>query len=91
MIAKDIKAGDNIQATEGFVEVLSVDKEELKDKTKVYNFNVLGYHTYVVGDDLIVVHNSCKKTDTEFDSMDDAVKYADDVLGTNSTVVNKME
>ncbi len=25
----------------------------------VYNFNVLGYHTYVVGIGLLVVHNDC--------------------------------
>ena len=25
----------------------------------VYNFNVLGYHTYVVGNALLIVHNKC--------------------------------
>ena len=27
----------------------------------VYNFNVLGYHTYVVGTNHFIVHNSCDK------------------------------
>ena len=26
-----------------------------------YNLNVLGYHTYVVGNGLLVVHNNCSK------------------------------
>ena len=29
----------------------------------VYNFNVLGYHTYVVGNALLIVHNKCVKLD----------------------------
>lgn len=50
-----------IKASTGFVQVLSIEIEHLKDKIKVYNLNVLGYHTYVVGSGLLVVHNTCSK------------------------------
>ena len=78
-----------IKTSNGYVQVKSIEIEHLKEELHVYNLNVLGYHTYVVGNGLLVVHNSCKKADIEFDSMDDAIKYADDALGPNSTIVNK--
>ena len=31
----------------------------MKEKISVYNLNGLGYHTYVVGNGLFVVHNAC--------------------------------
>ena len=31
----------------------------MNEKTEVYNLNVLGYHTYIVGNELIIVHNAC--------------------------------
>lgn len=43
-----------------FVQVLSIEIEQLKEKINAYNLNVLGYHTYVVGKDLLVVHNRCQ-------------------------------
>ena len=88
-LASELTVNDLIRTSKGFIEVLSVDIVELKEQINVYNLNVLGYHTYVVGNGLLVVHNSCKKADIEFDSMDDAIKYADDALGPNSTIVKK--
>ena len=35
----------------------------------VYNFNVLGYHTYVVGNALLIVHNTCTN------NLDNASEY----------------
>ena len=55
--AKDIKANDLIKTKEGYEIVIEVDSEELEEVENVYNLNVLGYHTYVVGYGLLVVHN----------------------------------
>ena len=87
--AKELTNKDLVKTSNGYVKVLSIKLEQLQDSQKVYNFNVLGYHTYVIGNDLLVVHNGCKNKDIDFDSMDDAIKYADDALGPNSTIVNK--
>ncbi len=58
--ACELTSKDLIKTSTRFVEVVSIEIEQLKEKTTVYNLNVLGYHTYVVGNDLLVVHNSCK-------------------------------
>jgi len=58
-LANELTANDMIKTSTGFVQVLSIEIEHLEDKIKVYNLNVLGYHTYVVGNDLLVVHNDC--------------------------------
>ena len=57
--AKDIKANDLIKTKEGYERVIEVYSEELEEVENVYNLNVLGYHTYVVGYGLLVVHNLC--------------------------------
>ena len=49
-----------IKTSTGFAQVKSIEIEQLKEKLNVYNLNVLGYHTYVVGNGLLVVHNRCK-------------------------------
>ena len=60
-LASELTPKDSIKTSTGFVQVLSIEVEQLKEKTNVYNLNVLGYHTYVVGTDLLVVHNNCTK------------------------------
>ena len=55
--AKDIKVNDLIKTKEGYERVIEVYSEELEEVENVYNLNVLGYHTYVVGYGLLVVHN----------------------------------
>ena len=59
--AKELTNKDLIKTSTGYVKVLSIKLEQLEEKQAVYNFNVLGYHTYVVGNDLLVVHNACAK------------------------------
>ncbi len=59
--AKDLKPGDQILLLEcitGTVE--EAFKEELTEPVKVYNFEVKDYHTYFVGEQGVLVHNSCK-------------------------------
>ena len=58
--AKELTNKDLIKTSTGYIKVLSIKLEQLEEKQAVYNFNVLGYHTYVVGEDLLVVHNRCK-------------------------------
>lgn len=48
---------DSIKTTNGYANIVSIEKEHLKTPQRVYNFNVLCYHTYVVGESYIVVHN----------------------------------
>ena len=59
-LASELETNDNIKTPNGFARVKSVEVVQLKEKLNVYNLNVLGYHTYVVGNDLLVVHNRCK-------------------------------
>ena len=60
-LASELTAKDRIKTSNGFVQILSTEIEQLKEKINVYNLNVLGYHTYVVGNELLVVHNKCVK------------------------------
>ena len=57
--AQDITVEDSIQTVEGFAKVTAVETEKLKTPVKVYNLNVLCYHTYVIGEQQLVVHNAC--------------------------------
>jgi len=59
--AGELTAKDSIKTSTGFAKVKSIEIEQLKEKISVYNLNVLGYHTYVVGESLIIVHNNCSK------------------------------
>ncbi len=59
--ARDLKPGDQILLLEGITgTVEEVFKEELTEPVKVYNFEVKDYHTYFVGEQGVLVHNSCK-------------------------------
>ena len=77
--ASDLKANDLIKTSKGVVKVLFVDIIELKEQINVYNLNVLGYHTYVIGSELLIVHNKCGGS-----NIDDGVQICD-----NSHVPNK--
>ena len=61
-LASELTANDMIKTSTGFVQVKSIENEQLKEKISVYNLNVLGYHTYVIGNNLLVVHNECRAT-----------------------------
>ena len=58
-LASELTSKDKIKTSSGFIQVISTKIEHLKEKTNVYNLNVLGYHTYVVGNGLLVAHNRC--------------------------------
>mgnify|MGYP002558896089 CR=1 FL=1 len=45
--AKDLVTSDSIKTESGFEKVDFIKKEELATPIAVYNFNVLGYHTYI--------------------------------------------
>lgn len=59
--AKELTAHDRLQCKDGFKEVVSIEFESLDKEINVYNFNVQGYHIYIVGRYGIVVHNECSK------------------------------
>ena len=86
MLACDIKTGDNIKTKDGLTAVVSTQIETLLEKIKVYNFNVLGYHTYVIGSELAIVHNDCVNEDY-FRGGDNFTAKMSDVKMTNSGMV----
>jgi hypothetical protein len=56
--AKDLHAGTHLQTnTESWLDIDKVDKHI--ELTKVYNFEVEGFHTYFVSDLGFLVHNTC--------------------------------
>lgn len=67
--AKDLTTSDLIKTENGFEKVDFIEKEELGTSVAVYNFNVLGYHTYAVDENHFIVHNKCDG------NIDDASEY----------------
>jgi len=61
MAAGTLKPGDKVQTKEGIC-VLS-DISKLEGQHTVYNITVPGTHNYLVGQEGLVVHNSCGKID----------------------------
>jgi hypothetical protein len=59
VLAKDLNVGTHLQTkTESWLDVDKVDKHI--ELTKVYNFEVEGFHTYFVSDLGFLVHNDCR-------------------------------
>ena len=58
-LASELTTNYMIKTSTGVVQVKSIEIEQLKEKISVYNLNVLGYHTYIVGNEKVVVHNKC--------------------------------
>ena len=69
--AADLQEGDKIYALDGsLVKVKAVEIEKLDEIILVYNLEVEENHTYYVGDEAVLVHNSCggsKKSDVDGD------------------------
>ena len=58
--AEELKAGDKIELSDRRSgEVESVERNELEEPVTVYNFCVMDYHTYYVGESSVLVHNKC--------------------------------
>jgi len=59
--AIDLRAGDRLQLLNGeYVVVEQVQHELLENPETTYNFEVEDFHTYYVGEESVLVHNSCK-------------------------------
>ena len=55
-----LRAGDILVLVNGdYVVLEKVQHELLESPIRVYNFHVADYHTYFVGEDCVLVHNSC--------------------------------
>ena len=74
-LASELTTNYMIKTSTGVVQVKSIEIEQLKEKISVYNLNVLGYHTYIVGNEKVVVHNKCGSS-----NIDDATIDYDDLL-----------
>ena len=58
--ACQLRAGDRLQLVNGeYVIVEQIQHEILESPVKVYNFEVEDFHTYYVGEESVLVHNSC--------------------------------
>ena len=58
--ASELRPGDEIRLYDGSTGVVkSVEIETLKNPVNVYNFEVEDWHTYYVGEEGALVHNSC--------------------------------
>ena len=74
MSAGDLSEGDTVELSDGSSgTVESVEITELDEPVTVYNFCVMDFHTYYVGESEVLVHNKC------------TVSLADDVSGGGST------
>ena len=63
VFAGALKVGDKLAGYDGDeVEVKEIEEEPLESSEKVYNLTVEDYHTYVVSEDSVVVHNKCNLT-----------------------------
>jgi len=59
--AAQLRAGDILVLQSGeYVVVELIQHEILEEPIVVYNFEVEGFHTYYVGRNTVLVHNSCK-------------------------------
>ena len=58
--AKDLKSNDELILFSNISKpIKKIEIENLHDPIKVYNFEVEDWHTYFVGNEKILVHNSC--------------------------------
>ena len=73
--AVNLRAGDRLQLVNGeYVTVEQVQHEILESPVKVYNFEVEGFHTYYVGNNSVLVHNTCGKKPTSPNQMQKQVE-----------------
>lgn len=58
--AINLRSGDKLVLVNGeFAVVEKIQHEILEQSVTVYNFEVEDFHTYYVGDNLVLVHNTC--------------------------------
>lgn len=84
--ADKLEAGDEVELSDGSSgTVESVERNELDEPVTIYNFTVMDYHTYYVGENEVLVHNvgGCR-TGANFESGTDALRTG------NSKVINSM-
>ena len=71
--ASDLRAGDRLCKVNGeYAVVESIEHQILENPVNVYNFEVEDYHTYFVGENAVLVHNSC---DYNFDYVKQFERY----------------
>ena len=81
--AADLRAGDRLQLVNGkIVTVEAVQHEILENPVKVYNFEIVDWHTYYVGRESVLVHDDCTIQKVTNDPLMDK---ADDIRNTEAT------
>ena len=86
--AKDLEAGDKVTTADGEeATVDKVEKEELDEPVNVYNFNVMDYHTYYVGEGSVLVHNKCETAKNTAEEANKSLNNAVDKSGSSSNKV----
>lgn len=85
--AIELRTGDVLSSQNGEKEYATVDKiryEILDNPVKVYNFEVDGFHTYYVGNNSILVHNSCRFNADQQAVLDLAKEYRSGISGSEA-------
>lgn len=57
--ASELKEGDCLRTKDGCDLIKDVQCEKLATPIKTYNLNVQGFHTYLISDIFLLVHNAC--------------------------------
>lgn len=87
--AGDLYIGDKLLDAEGnTLLVEDVKTEKLDVPVKVYNFKVDEFHTYYVGENKVLVHNTCRKpTSGGVENPDGTTTYTKKIDGQDVSVV----
>lgn len=60
IFAKDLSVGDILRLSDGvLVPISAISVEKLERPETTYNFEVADFHTYYVGENEVLVHNTC--------------------------------
>lgn len=76
--AKDLSVGDILRLSNGaLIPVSAISVEKLENPETTYNFEVADFHTYYVGENKVLVHNTCGEPKIkEYDSKNAALRGA---------------
>ena len=81
VLAKDLKIGDKCLLSDGkTAKIKKIEIEKLEKPETTYNFEVADFHTYYVGENGILVHNTC---DIKYSDLPDDAKAAYDAYSKN--------
>lgn len=87
--AKDLQVGDNCLLANGKEAIINrLEVEHLSEPETTYNFEVADFHTYFVGKQGVLVHNTCVKS--RIHESDALVKEANSLNGRVQSEANDL-